>query len=93
VSSALGGTAVAVTRYLVHGADPVTLAVLRWGIGFLCVLPIALMLRVCWPQPANWAGITFRLAKSCWSRTRTAKATSPTTSKTRYRHSLFFPIE
>jgi hypothetical protein len=31
VSSALGGTAAEVTRYLVHGADPVTLAVLRWG--------------------------------------------------------------
>jgi hypothetical protein len=29
VSSALGGTAAEVTRYLVHGADPVTLAVLR----------------------------------------------------------------
>src|SRR5262249_18069629 len=57
VSSALGGTAAAVTRYLVHGADPVTLAVLRWGIGFLCVLPIALMLRVRWPQAADWAGI------------------------------------
>ena len=57
VSSALGGTAAAVTRYLVHGADPVTLAVLRWGIGFLCVLPIALMLRVRWPPAADWAGI------------------------------------
>jgi drug/metabolite transporter (DMT)-like permease len=57
VSSALGGTAAAVTRYLVQGADPVTLAVLRWGIGFLCVLPIALMLRVRWPQGADWAGI------------------------------------
>jgi hypothetical protein len=40
MSSALGVTAAAVTRYLVHGADPVTLAVLRWGIGFLCVLPL-----------------------------------------------------
>jgi drug/metabolite transporter (DMT)-like permease len=57
VSSALGGTAAAVTRYLVYGADPVTLAVLRWGIGFLCVLPIALMLRVRWPPAADWAGI------------------------------------
>jgi hypothetical protein len=91
VSSALGGTAVAVTRYPVHGADPVTLAVLRWGIGFLCVLPIALMLRVCWPQPADWAGIAFRLAKSCWSRTRTAKSTDHIENK--IRHSLFFPIE
>ena len=37
-SSCLGGTAAAITRYLVGDADPVTLAILRWGIGFLCVL-------------------------------------------------------
>ena len=35
VSSCLGGTAAAVTRYLVGSADPLTLAILRWGIGFL----------------------------------------------------------
>ena len=32
VSSCLGGTAAAVTRYLVGNADPITLAILRWGI-------------------------------------------------------------
>jgi drug/metabolite transporter (DMT)-like permease len=53
VSSCLGGTAAAVTRYLVGNADPLTLAILRWGIGFLCVLPIALLLRVRWPQRAD----------------------------------------
>src|SRR5260370_21712401 len=50
VSSALGGTAAAVTRYLVVAADPITLAVLRWGIGFAVVLPVALLLRGKWPQ-------------------------------------------
>lgn len=50
VSSSLGGTAAAVTRYLVSDADPLTLAILRWGIGFLCVLPVALVLRVRWPR-------------------------------------------
>ena len=50
VSSALGGTAAAITRYLVGSADPITLAILRWGIGFLCVLPTALFLKVRWPQ-------------------------------------------
>jgi drug/metabolite transporter (DMT)-like permease len=49
ISSCLGGSAAAVTRYLVGNADPITLAILRWGIGFLCVLPIALLLRVRWP--------------------------------------------
>ena len=33
VSSSLGGAAAAVTRYLVGNADPITLAILRWGIG------------------------------------------------------------
>lgn len=56
-SSCLGGTAAAVTRYLVGSADPVTLAILRWGIGFLCVLPVALILRVRWPQRGDWAGV------------------------------------
>jgi drug/metabolite transporter (DMT)-like permease len=54
VSSMLGGTAAAVTRYLVTDADPVTLGLLRWGIGFFCVLPAALILRVRWPQRDDW---------------------------------------
>ena len=57
VSSALGGTAAAVTRYLVGDADPLTLAVLRWGIGFLCVLPLALLLRVRWPTRRDWPAV------------------------------------
>jgi hypothetical protein len=44
-SSCLGGTAAAITRYLVGNADPITLAILRWGIGFACLLPTALF---CW---------------------------------------------
>ncbi len=56
-SSCLGGTAAAVTRYLVGTADAVTLAILRWGIGFLCVLPVALLLRVRWPQRSDWLGV------------------------------------
>jgi drug/metabolite transporter (DMT)-like permease len=57
VSSCLGGTAAAVTRYLVVDADPLTLAILRWGIGFVCVLPIALILRVRWPRRADILGV------------------------------------
>jgi len=57
VSSALGGTAAAVTRYLVADADPLTLAILRWGIGFLCVLPPALLLRVRWPKRHDWPAV------------------------------------
>src|SRR6185312_6503805 len=57
VSSSLGGTAAAVTRYLVGAADPLTLAILRWGIGFICVLPAALLLRVKWPRRRDWPGV------------------------------------
>src|SRR5882757_3022750 len=57
VSSCLGGTAAAVTRYLVGNADPITLAILRWGIGFLCLLPVALVLRVRWPPRSDWLAV------------------------------------
>ena len=57
VSSSVGGTAAAVTRYLVGNADPLTLAILRWGIGFCCVLPVALGLRVRWPPRQDWLGV------------------------------------
>jgi drug/metabolite transporter (DMT)-like permease len=57
VSSSLGGTAAAVTRYLAGNTDPITVAVLRWGIGILVVLPVALLLRVKWPQRRDWLGV------------------------------------
>jgi drug/metabolite transporter (DMT)-like permease len=57
VSSCLGGTAAAVTRYLVADADPITIAILRWGIGFLCVLPTALVLRARWPRRSDWLAV------------------------------------
>lgn len=56
-SSSIGGTAAAITRYLVVGADPVMLAILRWGIGFLCLLPCAVLLRVRWPQRSDWPAV------------------------------------
>jgi drug/metabolite transporter (DMT)-like permease len=57
-SSSIGGTAAAITRYLVVDADPVMLAILRWGIGFLCLLPCAVLLRVRWPQRSDWPAVT-----------------------------------
>ena len=58
VSSCLGGTAAAITRYLVGNADPISLAILRWGIGFGCLLPTALLLRVKWPVRSDWLAVT-----------------------------------
>jgi hypothetical protein len=42
ISSALGGMAAAVTRFIIDAADPVTIAVFRFGLGFLFLLPVAL---------------------------------------------------
>jgi drug/metabolite transporter (DMT)-like permease len=56
-SSSLGGIAAAITRYLVVSADPVLLAVLRWGIGFLLLLPCAVALRVRWPERSDWLAV------------------------------------
>jgi drug/metabolite transporter (DMT)-like permease len=56
-SSCLGGTAAAITRYLVGNADPITLAILRWGIGFACLLPTAFLLGVRWPPRHDWAAV------------------------------------
>lgn len=57
VSSALGGIAAAVTRFAVTASDPVTLAVFRFGLGFLFLLPIALAMRVRWPAGRDWVSV------------------------------------
>jgi drug/metabolite transporter (DMT)-like permease len=54
VSSALGGTAAALTRYTIHDSDPVTLAAFRFGIGFLPIIAIALAVRARWPSARDW---------------------------------------
>ena len=59
LSSCLGGTAAAITRYLVSGADPIALAILRWGIGFVCLLPVTLLLRAKWPERRDWPSVMF----------------------------------
>ena len=56
VSSCLGGSAAAVTRYLAAGTDPITLAVLRWAIGFMLVLPATLLTRAKWAAAPGLAG-------------------------------------
>jgi len=57
VSSALGGTAAALTRYVIGASDPVTLAAFRFGIGFLLILPLALARNARWPRGRDWAGV------------------------------------
>ena len=50
VSSALGGSAGALTRYTIGASDPITLAAFRFGIGLIPILVLALGLRVRWPR-------------------------------------------
>jgi len=57
LSSALGGTAVGATRYLAGMVDPLTLGGLRFGIGFLLLLPLALRQRAKWPRRADWTRV------------------------------------
>lgn len=57
VSSALGGTAVATTRYLAGATDSITLAAFRFGIAFVLIFPLALALRSKWPQGRDWLGV------------------------------------
>lgn len=59
VSSCLGGSAAAVTRYLVGNADALTLALLRWGIGFVVVLPVAVFSRAKLPPREDWITVSF----------------------------------
>src|SRR5262249_33152072 len=57
LSSALGGMALGATRFVIGATDPVTLGALRYGVGFLCLLPIALALRGRWPQRNDWIAV------------------------------------
>src|SRR5436305_11631830 len=57
LSSALGGTAAAVTRYVVGSLDPVTIAAFRFGIGVAVLLPLALVLRSVFPRGRDALGV------------------------------------
>src|SRR5687768_14532735 len=55
-SSTFGGTAAAVTRYVVGAIDPVTIAAFRFGIGVVVLLPLALLMRITFPRGRDWIG-------------------------------------
>src|SRR5437016_4010778 len=57
VSSCLGGSAAAITRYLWGDVDPITLAILRWGIGLALVLPVTLLFRAKFPPRSDWLSV------------------------------------
>jgi drug/metabolite transporter (DMT)-like permease len=57
LSSAIGGSAAAFIRFMIGSTDPVTLAALRFGLGFILLLPVALWLRSRWPAGRDWPGV------------------------------------
>ena len=53
-SSALGGTSIAATRYLVGHLDPLAIGSFRFGIGCLMLAPVALLGGQRWPDRSDW---------------------------------------
>ncbi|WP_100961826.1 EamA family transporter [Bosea sp. FBZP-16] len=53
-SSALGGTSIAATRYLVGHLDPLAIGSFRFGIGCLLLAPVALLGDRRWPERGDW---------------------------------------
>ncbi len=89
LSSSLGGISGGATRFVIPATDPVTLGVFRYGVGFLILLPIALLLRRRWPARSDWLpaaalgilfffafSVLFNLAYSMTSAARGALALS-----------------
>jgi drug/metabolite transporter (DMT)-like permease len=57
LSSGLGGTSIGATRYLVNAIDPLAIGSFRFGIGFLLLLPVALLQGDRWPARGEWLGV------------------------------------
>lgn len=57
LSSALGGTSIGATRYLVGAIDPLAIGSFRFGIGFALLLPVALLQGGPWPAYRDWLAV------------------------------------
>jgi drug/metabolite transporter (DMT)-like permease len=56
-SSALGGASIGATRFLVDAIDPLAIGSFRFGIGFLLLLPVALVQGHRWPPRQDWLAV------------------------------------
>src|SRR4029078_13303437 len=57
LSSGLGGTSVAATRYLVNAIDPLAIGSFPFGIGFVLLWPVARLQGGRWPPRPGWSGV------------------------------------
>ena len=56
-SSALGGTSIGATRFVRNAIDPLAIGAFRFGLGFIFLLPIAVMQGGKWPARSDWLGV------------------------------------
>ena len=57
LSSALGGTSIGATRYLVNAIDSFAIGSFRFGIGLVLLLPVALLQGGRWPARRDWPAV------------------------------------
>lgn len=57
LSSGLGGTSIGATRFVRHAIDPLAIGAFRFGLGFIFLVPIALMQGGKWPARNDWAAV------------------------------------
>jgi len=57
LSSALGGTSIGATRYLVDAMDSLAIGSFRFGIGFVLLLPVAVLQGRRWPARRDWPAV------------------------------------
>ena len=57
LSSALGGTSIGATRFLVTAIDPLAIGSFRFGIGFVLLLPLALLQADRFPPRRDWLAV------------------------------------
>jgi drug/metabolite transporter (DMT)-like permease len=57
LSSGLGGTSIGATRFVRHAVDPLAIGAFRFGLGFIFLLPMALLQGGKWPARNDWAAV------------------------------------
>src|SRR5262249_13948717 len=57
LSSALGGMALACSRFVIGATDSVAPGAWRYCVGFVCLLPITFAVRGRWPPRGDWAAV------------------------------------